>query len=239
MLIRLAALTFVVFATATCPRSDPMTPEPTPETLAPVPGQEEPIEAPEEDPFAPTFERVTREARYRISPVAGGKRLQAVSLDFDDGEAWIRAYRPLRSELRFAEKRVVVTGRPYWPSSNVQAVIDTHFELESIELAPGETPWDPVPTLIPPPPFARTAAQATARTARHVQCRGVAKEGVFEFPDGSTLPLAPFGGFFEVERIDGDQTLLAWVATDGTLHARGACAGEVPRCGMTDDNMRD
>ena len=255
MITRLALLTAVVALAATCPRSEPMSPDPTPDVLDPVPGEPDPTpdvldpvpgepepqpDEPPEDPFAPTFgERVTREAWYRVSPVAGGKRLQAVTLEFDGGEAWIRAYRPLRSELRFVDKRVVIVGRPYWPSPNVQHVAGTHFEVESIELAPGETPWDPEPTLIPPPPFARSADEAKARAGDHAQCRGEAVDGVFHFPDGSSLPMAPLGSFFDVVLPDGDQTVLAWVDDDGTLHARAACPGEAPRCGMSDDNMRD
>jgi hypothetical protein len=263
MPIRLTILAALAVFAATCPRSDPMSAEPTsnepaeasepptsdePEELPPTsdepeelpPFVDEPEPEPEAGRFEPTFgDRVTREAEYRISPVAGGKRLQAVTLVFDDGETWIRAYRPLRSELRFADKRVVVVGRPYWPAQDVQAVMNTHFELESIELAPGETAWEPEPTLVPPPPFAYDSAAALARSGRYAQCRGRVTEGAFEFADGSTLPMAPIGGFFEVEAIEGDQTLLAWVDDEGTLHPRGACPGEVARCGLTDDNMRD
>jgi len=214
-----------------------MTPESSPSELEPVPG--EAGEEPTPDPFAPTFgERVTVEARYRIEPVMGGKRLQAVTLEFDDGESWIRSYRPLRSELKYADKRVVVTGRPYTNSPLVQSVYGTHFELESIELAPGEAPWDPEPTQIPPPPFARSADEARARAGEYAQCRGTAGDGVFRFADGSELPLQA-GAWFDELAIDGDMTVLAWVDDDGALHARGACPGEQPRCGVTDDNMRD
>ena len=100
------------------------------------------------DPFACTYgPHVKVETLYLVEPIPGAKRLQAVLLRLDDGQEWIRSYRPVPEEMQFFEKRVVVQGRTYRPSPLVQHVTGTHFDLESIELAPSEVPHNnPAPT---------------------------------------------------------------------------------------------
>ena len=127
----------------------------------------------EVDPYAPTYgPTVEVEALYLVEPVPGGKRLQATLLRLDDGREWIRSYRPVPDELEFFEKRVIAKGRTYTPSPMVQHVMGTHFEVESIRLAPSELAHDPVPTKVPSPPLARTLAEIGARDLRWVQVHG-------------------------------------------------------------------
>ena len=127
-----------------------------------------------DDPFAPTYgPRVVVEARYLVEPAPGGKRLQAGLLRLDSGEEWILSYRPAQDMLPFFEKRVVVEGRTYTPSPNVQHVMGTHFELESIALAPGESPHDPTPQTLPVPPLVSSLAALVARRWRWVHVQGI------------------------------------------------------------------
>jgi len=134
--------------------------------------------------YSPTMgEPVEFEARYVVSPVAGGKDLQAAYLLRDDGESWIRSYRPVAEELRFADKRVVVRGRPYVNSPYVQSVGGTHFELESIALAPGETPWEPEPTRIPSPPWVADQGALAAREHLWAQVVGALESLKEPHPD--------------------------------------------------------
>lgn len=187
--------------------------------------------------FEPTYQaKRTLLARYRIDPIAGGKNLQAVSLEAEDGTSYVRAYRPLRSELQYADKRVRVTGRPYENSPYVQSVTGLHFEVESIELAPGETPHDPAPTGILTPPQARSAAEARAQAGWYATCHGTLSGAVFTFPDGSTLKADVPRPHVEVA--DGEVTLLAWVGEDG-LFVRAGCPGDVPRCGVQEDQISE
>lgn len=183
-------------------------------------------------------ERTTFEATYRIAPSPAGKRLQEVVLLRDDGEAWIRAYRPIKDEYAFQEKRVVVTGRPYTNSPYVQSVGGTHFEVESIALAPGETPMDPAPTELPPPPLARSAEAARALTGWYAVCVGTRDGESFAFAEGGVMPLGPHSSYFDPEVLEGEQSLLAWVDPEGSLHVRAACPGVDPRCGVVDGGDR-
>ncbi len=245
--------------------STPLEPTPVSEPTSieelPFPDDDAPMPAPEPS-YEPTFgEPVEREALYVVAPVAGGKRLQAASLHFDDGEAWIRSYRPVAAELQYAEKRVVVTGRPYTNSPYVQSVAGTHFELDTIALAPGETPYDPIPTRIPAPPFVEDRAALEARVGLWAHCLGTLTSleapgddspwwgrGVLTLTDGSAVVLdgIPWGESApDVEQ--GDQvTALALVLAadqpDGIPSLGGnlrLCTGRVERCLMDDDWQRD
>jgi len=194
---------------------------------------------PTEADFEPTFgERTEFEALYRIAPSPAGKRLQEVVLVRDDGESWIRSYRPVAEEYQYQEKRVTVIGRPYVNSPYVQSVGGTHFELETIALAPGETPYDPLPTELPPPPLARTAEAARALSGWYAVCVGTRQGETFAFADGGSLSLGPHSSYYDPAVLEGEQSLLAWVDREGQLHARAACPGLDPRCGVVDGNDR-
>lgn len=179
--------------------------------------------------FAPTM---TLSARYRIEPTAGGKKLQSVMLVGDDGRVYSRAYRPLPSEYQFADKRVVVTGRPYVNSPYVQSVWGLHFEVQAIELAEGETAWDPAPTQIPAPPLARTADAARAEDGWYATCVGSASADGFAFVDGGSLPISK--AMANLPDLVGESiTMLARVSGEG-LSPVAVCPGEEPRCGIED-----
>lgn len=211
------------------------------------------------DPFAPIFgERVRREARFVIDPIMGSKRLQAVSLQFDDGDAWILRYRPRPEDLEWVDKRVVVTGRPYENSPEVQSVMATHFELETLELAPGERPHDPIPTELPSPPMVKTPDELAACVGQWVQLVGMLIEvgpmpdvsfwqrGRVVLADGTAVEVSPLPEAPSVEigavaasgLLVGRPivTVLGTVvrAADGLrVQGRTLCLGEEPRCGMS------
>lgn len=229
-------------------------PEPT--TLAEPPSSDDDAPVPEPS-YEPRFgEPVEREALYVVDPVAGGKMLQAASLHFDNGEVWIRSYRPVAAELQYADKRVVVTGRPYHNSPFVQSVAGTHFELESIRLAPGETARDPIPERIPAPPSVENRAALEARVGLWAQCIGTLDSleapsddspwwgrGTLGLADGSTVVMnsIPYGdGAPQVEQGTTVTALALVLAPEqpGDMPSLGGnlrlCAGRVERCLMDD-----
>ena len=117
------------------------------------------------------------EGRYEVSPVTGSKRLQPVVIVLDDCTRLLRAYRPVPAEFRFLERRVHLYGR-----AGTSAGHDPHvqqveapqiLEVERLDLAPGETPVDPVPSELPCPPRASNAAELRARLERWVRVVGV------------------------------------------------------------------
>ncbi len=257
----------MVLATAGCgekqlpevePEVEPMS-EPTTIDVLPFPTDDAPMEEPS---YEPTYsEPVEREALYVVMPVAGGKALQAASLHFDDGEVWIRSYRPVVEELQYADKRVVVTGRPYENSPYVQSVIGTHFELATIQLAHGETPYDPLPTRIPAPPFVEDRAALEARVGLWAHCVGVLTRleppaddrpwwgaGTLRLADGTELGMdaIPYGdGAPQVEQ-GQEATVLTLVLApreEGGQPTLGGpvriCAGRVERCLMDDAWQQD
>ncbi len=200
-----------------------------------------------EDAHAPTFGSVVeREGWWVVDPIAGGKRLQAVSLLFDSGESWIVRYRVRPDDLQWADKRVRIKGRPYWPSSEVQHVKATHLEVHDIGLAAGQTAWDPVPTEVPTPPLVRDLASLTPRRGRWVQAAGslaalVEEEGGWwsngrlTLADGE-LTLSGIRTSWATGLILGQQITVLGRVTIGdeapALGVRALCPGETPRCGM-------
>jgi len=233
-------------------------PVPTIDEL-PFPSDDAPVPEPS---YEPRFgEPVEREALYVVAPVAGGKNLQAVSLRFDDGEVWVRSYRPVAAELQYADKRVVVTGRPYTNSPYVQSVAGTHFELHTITLAPGETARDPVPQRIPAPPFVENRVSLEARVGLWAHCVGRLEsldsldddnpwwgEGTLALSDGSTLVMdaIPFGDDPPRVQVGDTVTALGLVLAPeqaGAMPGLGGpvrfCTGRVERCSMDDGWQRD
>lgn len=198
-----------------------------------------------EDPYAPTYGQVVeREGWWVVDPIAGGKQLQAVSVLFDDGESWIVHYRVRPGDLEWVDRRVRVKGRPYWPSSQVQHVMATHLEVQAVELAAGQTPWEPVPTEVPAPPMVRDTAALGARAGRWVQAVGVLvaleKEdggwwarGRLRLKGGELELVGVRTSWMEGLEVGQQLTVLGKLSVDGgTLGARALCAGESPRCGL-------
>jgi hypothetical protein len=99
-----------------------------------------------------------------IDRVAGGKRLQGVWLTKDNGRKLVISYRPQERFFPFVEKRVRIIGSTRWPDSSRQALQMTHLDVEKIELAPGETPHDPVPDTLLEPPNVDSIDEASRRT---------------------------------------------------------------------------
>lgn len=215
----------------------------------------------DEPSYEPIFgEPVQREALYVVAPFAAGKQLQAVELQFDDGTSWIRSYRPVQDELQYVDKRVVVRGRPYENSPYVQSVGGTHFELEHIELAEGETARDPIPTVLPAPPPVRTATEAEARVGRWAHVLGTLTsstpdgdgtwhEGVLTLADEteirfmfSTLHSLGHPAEATLDEVVGAEVTVLGQLSHGDeglrLGATQVCLGEVERCHMTLDSAR-
>ena len=253
-LFRLALVSAVASCTSAGKDAENSVPEPIPVEsagLPPADGGETPTAPPPEPSYEPTFEeRVEVTGLYSVSPVRGGKRLQAGSLLVDgESESWILSYRPQPDYFEFVDKRVVVTGRPYTNSPYVQSVGGTHFEVESMKLAPGETPYDPKPVKLPAPPRVRSEAEIEARAGRwaHVVGRlGVdrAEDGEIWVDghldiDGTKLRLPVTGHQSKLRPLDGKQvTLLAHIQKEGTkltLQVGKACPGVVDECEVDRD----
>lgn len=201
--------------------------------------------AEEDDPYAPTYGPVVEtEALYLVEPVPGGKRLQAVLLRLDDGQEWIRAYRPVPDEFQFFEKRVVIKGRTYTPSPMVQHVMMTHFEVESITLAPAEVPHDPVPTSLPPVPVVDSVAGIAARDLRWAQVQGSLDEitvdesntfwctGRLTLRNGEQLTLRGLS-VSRTRPLVGKEVTVVGRSLNGKLSGRiTLCEGRVTDCGV-------
>jgi len=112
------------------------------------------------------------EGRYEVDPIPGGKRFQGVWLVLDDGTRLVIAYRPVRQQFQFINKRVLIQGRPYVPGSDTQQIKATHLAIDSIVLAPGEEPYDEVPQGVPLPPAVRTAGELAIYVGRWVRLIG-------------------------------------------------------------------
>jgi len=204
------------------------------------------VELAEPEPsYEPTFgEPVELDARYVVMPFAGGKHLQAVELQLEGGETWVRSYRPIPEEFAYVDKRVTVTGRPYTNSPYVQSVGGTHFELETIRLADGETAWDPVPSELPAPAQVRTSSEAQARIGLWAHAVGTLAEvspqdhghrGRLTLADGTEI------GFWTLEEsslVGSTVTVLGQLREEDGLQmgATQICAGEVEACNMTLDS---
>lgn len=188
---------------------------------------------------APNYgDRVTFEAVYRVAPQPAGKRLQEVVLLRDDGERWIRSYRPVPAEFQYQGRRVRVTGRPYTNPATAQSVDAPHFALDTIELAPGETPITPAPTTLPPPPLARSAGAARAQAGWYAVCVGTRRGDDLAFADGGSLPLSATSRALVPPNADGEHSMLVRVTPDGVLDVRTVCPGVTPRCGVVDGSAR-
>jgi hypothetical protein len=133
------------------------------------------------------------EGRYEVDPIPGAKRFQGVWLVLDDWTRYVIAYRPVREQFQFINKRVLIQGRPYLPGSDTQHIKATHLAIDSIELAPGEEAYDEVPQGVPLPPVVRTAEELATCVGRWVRLIGTL-EGLEEDPESylgiATMKLA-------------------------------------------------
>ncbi len=200
-------------------------------------------------------ERARIEGRYEVTPIAGSKRLQPAVIVLADGERLIRSYRPRPEEYRFLDKRVVIVGIARTDAgqpSNVQQVMAPHIEPETIELAPGETPWPTPPTELPSPPLVSRAQDFRGLHDRWVRIAGVLtsvterpndsfwSDAVYTLPDGTRVSQAGVATSRWKKHQGTEVTVVAraWIDNqDGVSRysltgISEICPGRVERCGM-------
>jgi hypothetical protein len=249
--IKMAPWALAAALVAGCTSAAPQAskPKPTPAAEPETPPEDAPTMEPNYEPTYQDPVEVT--GIYTVSPVRGGKRLQAGYLLVDGkDETWVVSYRPDPKLFEYIDKRVVVRGRPYTNSPYVQSVGGTHFELQSIELAPGETPYDPKPKTLPAPPRATDEAELRARVGRWVHVVGTLQlpptdegemwpTGTLEL-DGQELAVQARGLEERVRPFEGKQvTVLAHVTEDDgklELDIGKVCAGVVAECEVDRDS---
>ena len=194
------------------------------------------------------------EGWYEVTPVAGGKALQPACIVLSDGTRLIRSYRPVASELRFHERRVVVLGKAYRNANEpeyVQQVMAPHVFPDSIGLDPSEPPA-PALTDIPTPPTADTLRALESRKGRWVQvfatvvtirdssAGGMWVDAIARLDDGTEVdvPTVPESRW---RPLQGKLvSFLAQVSEETGSEGRYAlspsmhvCEGRVERCGMS------
>ncbi len=197
----------------------------------------------------PTYgETVTWTATLDMDRFPGGKRFQGVWLHPEGSDrAYVLSYRAGETWFPFVEKKVVVTGRPWWPGRDTQHIGADHFEVTTIDLAEGELPWDPVPTQVPEPPTATSAAAVAERGLGH-WVRVIATlealepdprwpPAVLRLSDKTALRLEAVRGADAKPLLGQTVTAMARIGRDErgelVLAAPVAiCAGDTARCAM-------
>ncbi|MCK4764076.1 MAG: hypothetical protein KAW12_17890 [Candidatus Aminicenantes bacterium] len=121
-------------------------------------------------------QKVSVKGLYEVDPIAGSKRLQAVCIVLPDGTRLLRSYRPIKEEFRFINKQVIATGTVFTDAGadpHVQQVMAPHItNIESIVLAPGETPYKKTPRELPPLPVIKNREELINRRDCWVQLVG-------------------------------------------------------------------
>ena len=136
--------------------------------------------------------------RLVTDPVAGGKRLQACVLYFDDGLTAIIGYRPVPSLFAYERRRVAIRGalsNPALMYPERQAVYGWHLEVTAIRLLEGEQPCDPPPTELPLPVRIDRLTDLRACPERNAQIVGT-------FLGGSALSI--WRGRLRLRLLDGE-----------------------------------
>lgn len=191
---------------------------------------------------------VRYEARFDIDRLAGSKRLQACTLHLDDGRVLITAYQPVKEQIPFVDRRVVVRGRHYQNDPHVQQVDADHFGIVSIELAPGQSAG---PAELPQPPLVKDARVAGERAGRWATLVGKLGQGRprpddemwwdadLTLGDGAKVRCMVFGSSF---RTQWQPLVNQRVSITCQIHRTkegfevsgrtAICAGEVSGCGM-------
>jgi len=152
--LTLGALLVLAWACAQRPASAGEVPLNTPESIS----------ADESGPRTETTygEECVLEGRYEVDALPGGKRFQGTWLVLEDGRRFVLSYRPDPKRFGFIHKRVRVRGRPYQPGVDTQHISADHFQVMTMDLAPGETPWPEPPLTIPAPPLVQRGDQLAA-----------------------------------------------------------------------------
>ena len=196
-------------------------------------------------------QKVRVEALYDVTPVPGGKGLEAAYLVLEDGTELIRSYRPVAEELGFVEKRVIAVGTVYrdaGQADHIQQVMAPHFYPDRIELAEGETKIDPPPAERPPPARITRASDLAGRKQRWVLVTGTLEgltphgngdwsEGRLKLPSGDAIGLAHVYRPRWEELVGAEITVVAKVLATGerpgeaaSISAQAHCKGRVDRC---------
>jgi hypothetical protein len=189
------------------------------------------------------------EAILDMDRLEGGKRFQGTWLEKPNGERLLVSYRLVPEYFRFVEKRVLVTGDPYRPGAHEQHIDATHFTVKSIDLAPGETPYDPPPQELPPPPLVTKRAELETRLDRWIEVQGNLRsagkhadddwcDAIITLPDTTELTTQIY--FTEMEStwkplVGQPVTVLGKLfREDGKLKLSGPaiCPGTTRGCGM-------
>jgi hypothetical protein len=226
----------------------------TPETLSPPPESAPASQQAPGGKLQGDKRSVTFEARFDIDRLAGGKRFQGAMLYLDSGRVLVAGYRPIPRYFQFVDKRVRVTGRHYTPSPDVQHVSGDHFSIEKMQLAEGETPYDPKPTALPTPPTVTRGSELEPRNRRWVQLFAVLDAGrrekddywcdvVLKLSDGVLVSGSVYYLSFDNRwrPLMGQKvTVIGRVKMEGEQGQRrfslegplSVCRGKVPRCGM-------
>jgi len=218
----------------------------------------EPDEQRELPPGAQQFQQQepleTFEAWFDIDRIAGSKRFQGCWLRLDDGARLVIGYRAVPEYFGFVDRRVKVTGRRYTNPPTVQQIGAQHFQLHSIELAPGEQPAVPLPSTLPAPPMVNSAAELLQRDGRWVQLVGTLRSAELRPEDewGDAVVVLADGTRILVPDIYTSSLNQRWrpligntVTVTGLLEKvtgqeppfiltgqRAICPGKTDRCGM-------
>lgn len=161
---------------------------------APVSGEPSPAAPREAEAKPPAAAAPTDDAKQpegfaavvRVDAKPGGKKFQGVWLERDDGERWVVAYRAEPWLVAFEGRRVDVTGAVYQPTG--QAILATHFRIETLRLAGPESDAEFVAAL--------AELRLSGTFKERVGESGTKLEGeryrVFEADDGAVYLLANY-----------------------------------------------
>ena len=109
-----------------------------------------------------------------IDRVPAGKRFQGVWLEAPDA-SYVVTYRPDPAFFPYQEKRVRVRGYVEHIPPHVQHIGASHFVVDSIRIADGESAHDPVPTDLLAPRVVSTPEGLAEARGRWVQLVGTLK----------------------------------------------------------------
>jgi hypothetical protein len=193
--------------------------------------------------------RVVVEGLYEVEPIARGKGGNRVWLVLSDGTRISRAYDVVKSELAYASRRVLATGKitsgP--PDTHVQAMSGPHLVLDKLDLAPAEAPLGPTPTDIPAPAVASAAPSLAVQIDRWVQIVGTLSSisgdtANVKLADGTVVrveklpPITatpPIGKTVTaIGRLDVDKAASTFALSLVLRPPNQLCPGAVARCGM-------
>lgn len=169
-LLTLAILSLSLLTLSACQHDAPSPPVAIPaQATATQGGARSPPSTPPMSDVSDPDQRVYKDAIFEVDRVPGGKRFQGSWLLLGSGERLLLSYRPLPGYFHLLGKRVIATGRHKTHAPHEQQIGADHFELSSMEAAPGEAPITPKPVQLPSPPHVKTRAEFRAHFGRWVR----------------------------------------------------------------------